>query len=380
MRLRALGLIVGTAATGPRNSIVDVSGVRVGHATIATPAVTTGVTVVAARSGARRVFAGRYSVDGGDGMTGLGVTEDFGAISAPVALVPAAVTGRIYDALIQHGLGDDPGLSEDAGWPPVVIGINDSEVNLPAATRAAVGEGHLGEALRNALGASQGNGEGLPDANPSGSSPARAASQEREGSVGIGAGLAAFGCRGGLGTSSRLQGEYVVGALVAANGGARSRLAVDGTPVVLPGAPESAPRNSGGFAAVLATDAPLAPRQLDHLAGRAAFGLVRVGLLEERTREGLVLALSTTGLVDAEPGPDGTVGMRSFPDTGLPSLFAAAAEACEEAVLNGLLQATSLPPEQDLALGPLRQQGLGRLPAAGWPDEVRRRQQDHGGS
>ena len=379
MRLRDLGLTVGTAATGPRNSIVDVSGVRVGHATTATPAAATGVTVVAARSGARRIFAGRYSVDGGDGMTGLGVTEDFGAISAPVALVPAAVTGRIYDALIQHGLSDDPGLSEDAGWPPVVIGINDSEVNLPAATRAAVGEDLLDGALRNALAGFQGTGEALPDANPSGSSPARAASQVSEGSVGIGAGLAAFGFRGGLGTASRVQGEHVVGALVAANGGARSRLSVDGWPVLLPGGDgQPAPRNSGSFAAVLATDAPLEPRQLDHLAGRAAFGLVRVGLLEERTREGLVLALSTTGLVDAEPGPDGTVGMRSFADTGLPPLFAAAAEACEEAVFNGLLQATSLPPEQDLALAPLRQQGLAALPTEGWPDEVRRRQQGHG--
>ena len=357
MRLRDLGLTIGASKTGPRNSIADVPGVQVGHATVTTPAVATGVTVVVAGSAARRLFVGRYSLDGGDGLTGLGVAEDFGAISSPVALVPAPAAGRIYDAMIRRGLGVDPGLSEDAGWPPVVIGINDSEVNLPAATRAAVGEEHLGQAV-DAAGGGAASGEG---------------------SVGIGAGLAAFGFRGGLGTSSRLQGEYVVGALVAANGGARSRLSVDGWPVLLPGGGgQSAPRSSGSFAAVLATDAPLEPRQLDHLAGRAAFGLVRVGLLEERTREGLVLALSTTGLVDAEPGPDGTVGMRSLADTGLPPLFSAAAEACEEAVLNGLLQADPLPPDHGPGVAPLRQQGLAALPAEGWPDEVRRGQQRHG--
>ena len=356
MRLRDLGLTVGAAATGPGNSIADVPGVRVGHVTITAPAVATGVTVVTAGSAAGRLFVGRYGLDGGDGLTGLGVVEDFGAISSPVALVPAPAAGRIYDAMIQRGLGVDPGLSEDAGWPPVVIGVNDSEVNLPAATRAAVREEHLGQAV---------------DA-------AGTAAASSEGSVGIGAGLAAFGFRGGLGTSSRLQGEYVVGALVAANGGARSRLAADGWPLILPAATESAPRSSGSFAAVLATDAPLEPRQLDHLAGRAAFGLVRVGLLEERTREGLVLALSTTGLVDAEPGPDGTVGMRSLADTGLPPLFAAAAEACEEAVLNGLLQADPLPPDHSPGVAPLRQQGLAALPPEGWPDEVRRSQQRHG--
>ena len=378
MRLRDLGLTIGAAPPGPRNSIADISGVRVGHATIATPAVGTGVTVVVAGSAAGRLFVGRYSVDGGDRLTGLGVTEDFGAISAPVALVPAAAVGRIYDALIQAGLGVDPGLSEDTGWPPVVIGVNDSGLNLPADTRAAVREEHLAEALGNAPRPFQGNGENVP--NPSGSPSAGAASQVREGSVGIGAGLAAFGFRGGLGTSSRLQGAHVVGALVAVNGGARSRLAVDGWPVILPGAAaESTPLSSGSFAAVLATDAPLSPRQLDHLAGRAAFGLVRVGLLEERTREGLVLALSTTGLVDGEPrSDDGTVGMRSLADTELPPLFAAAAEACEEAVLNGLLQADPLPPAHDPGLAPLRHQGLEALPRDGWPDEVRRQQQRHG--
>ncbi len=380
MRLRDLGLTIGAASPGPRNSIADVSGVRIGHATITAPSAATGVTVVVAGSAAGRLFVGRYSVDGGDGLTGLGVAEDFGAISAPVALVPAAAVGRIYDALIQRGLGADPGLSEDTGWPPVVIGVNDSEVNLPAGIRAAVREEHLAEALGNAPPPFQGNGEDVPDAGPSGTPSVGAVSQVREGSAGIGAGLAAFGFRGGLGTSSRLQGVHVVGALVVANGGTRSRLAVDGWPVILPGAAaESPPRGSGSFAAVLATDAPLTPRQLDHLAGRAAFGLVRVGLLDERTREGLVLALSTTGLVDGEPrSDDGTVGMRSLADTELPPLFAAAADACEEAVLNGLLQADPLAPEHAPGLAPLRQQGLEALPSEGWPDEIRRQQQLHG--
>ena len=51
------------------------------------------------------------------------------------------------------------------------------------------------------------------------------------------------------------------------------------------------------FAVVVATDAPLIPRQLERLAGRAALGLARTGLWNPHTREGLVLAFSTTGII-----------------------------------------------------------------------------------
>ena len=359
MRLRDLGLSIGRLPTGRDNAIGDVEGLRVGHADIDSEGLVSGVTAVIPYTGrARRTFIGRFSVDGGDAFTGLGVTEDFGAMSTAVVLAPSAAVGRVYDGVIAHGLGIDSGLSEDAGWPPVVVGIDDSAVNAAATTHEAIKRSHLQGAL------------------------SAAGRFVTEGSVGIGRGLAAFGYRGGIGTSSRVDNGYTVGALVAANGGVPARLAVDGWPTQLdevdadtayPSTPVSAEvpgevadafaHAARNFAAVIATDAPLAPRQLGHLAGRAAYGLVRVGLLDEFTREGVLLALSTTAWSADKQAADGTVTVRTLGDAYLPPLFAAAADACEEAVLNGLLEARDLPPSAAPGSAPLRQRRLAALPA-----------------
>jgi D-aminopeptidase len=329
MRLRELGISVGQLPVGARNEITDVTGVRVGHVDIDEAGLTTGITAVLPyATKARKLFVGRYGLDGGDGMSGLGVTEDFGAISTPVMLGPAAAVGKVYDAIISRGLGIDTGLSEDAGWPPVVIGVDDSWLNPPATVHQLVSQEHANRAL------------------------AAAAQAVSEGSHGIGRGLAAFGGRGGIGTSSRLctvAGQSLtIGALVAANGGEPDRLSVDGLPLArnLEEARRrrlhrDVPRT---LAAVIITDAPLIPRQLERLAGRASFGLARPGALDGQTRDGLILALSTTGLQEAgDIRDDGTVAAAMVGESELTTLFTAAMEACEESLLNALLQAEPLP-------------------------------------
>ena len=366
MRLRDLGIGIGRLSQGPNNDINDVPGVRTGYVDVDEAGLATGITVLTPyQSSPRRVFIGRYALDGGDGMSGLGVTEDFGAISTPIVLAPAAAVGAVYDAVISRGLGNDSGLGEDAGWPPVVVGVDDSGLNRPAVVHRTVGERHANAAL---------------SATTSGSTV--------EGSHGIGRGLAAFGVRGGVGTSSRRcvlsEGmTYSVGALVAANGGEASRLTIDGVPVgaglPIEPLPPAVPRT---VTVVLATDAPLIPRQLDHLAGRAVMGLARVGIVDEQTREGLVLAVSTTGLGATPEASDvaanGTVPAAMTSQAHLPALYAAAMEACEEAVLNALLQAETLEGAAasvsgaglDATLGA----GLRTLPHAEWPDRVREHQ------
>ena len=354
MRLRDLGIGVGRLSPGPNNDINDVNGVRTGYVDVDEAGLATGITVLTPyQSRPRRVFIGRYALDGGDGMSGLGVTEDFGAISTPIVLAPAAAVGAVYDAVISRGLGNDSGLGEDAGWPPVVVGVDDSWLNRPEVVHRTVGGRHADAALSRAT-----------------SGPTV------EGSHGIGRGLAAFGVRGGVGTSSRscaLDGgnTHSVGALVAANGGEAARLNIDGVPVgaglPIEPLPTDVPRT---VTAVVATDAPLIPKQLDHLAGRAAMGLARVGILDGQTWEGLVLAVSTTGLGEAPDGSaalaNGTVPAAMTSQAYLPPLYAAAMEACEEAVLNAMLQA------EPLKGGDRRPgAGLGVLPQTVWPEEVR---------
>ena len=84
-------------AAGPHNAIVDVAGVSVGHVDIRTPDLHTGLTAIVPYPAAvaeRKLFIGRFSIDGGDAMSGLGVAEDFGTFSSPIVLAPAPVVGR----------------------------------------------------------------------------------------------------------------------------------------------------------------------------------------------------------------------------------------------------------------------------------------------
>ena len=107
-----------------------------GHVDIRTPDLHTGLTAIIpypASVEERKLFIGRFSIDGGDAMSGLGVAEDFGTFSSPIVLAPTPVVGRVYESLIRHSLGRDTGLSTVAGWPPVVVGIDDTVCQRPRA-------------------------------------------------------------------------------------------------------------------------------------------------------------------------------------------------------------------------------------------------------
>ncbi|MXX39243.1 MAG: hypothetical protein F4Z85_14485 [Gemmatimonadetes bacterium] len=327
-------------AAGPHNAIVDVAGVSVGYVDIRTPdlrlssgvrraqpsrrSLHTGLTAIVpypASVEERKLFIGRFSIDDGDAMSGLGVAEDFGTFSSPIVLAPTPVVGRVYESLIRHSLGRDTGLSTVAGWPPVVVGIDDTAVNDPALVRKVLTHAHADEALASA-------GSVVPTGN-----------------AGVGGGLQAFGYKGGVGTASRRAGEYALGVLAAVNGG--RELYWDGR--VLPvGERTEGPQT---FAAVVATDAPLIPRQLERLAGRAALGLARTGLWNPHTREGLVLAFSTTGIIQEPDAPVKIVG-----EEKLYSLFAAGAAAAEDSVVDALLAAETV--------GDLK-----AMPQTGWLEE-----------
>ena len=340
MRLRELGLKVGRLSPGPRNALADVAGVSVGHAVIEGAGLYSGISAVAPyppQVAKRRLFIGRSAPGGDSALTGLQVLEDFGAFSSPIVLAPPAAMGKLYQGLLGYGFGRDAGLDIDTGWPPLILGVED--LNPPALLYHSADEVQLQAALRAAT-----------------------AEQMQEGNVGIGRGLGAFGLKGGVGTSSRQDGNYVVGALVAAGGG--TRLWADGYPLDLWARLPVAVR-PGSCAAVLATDAPLLSHQLDRLAGCAALGLARAGLLDSATRQGMVLAFSTAG-----PQGEGVAEQAAtLGEESLPLLFQAGAEACEEAVLNALLAAA---PAQVGALS------LEALKPAPWAEAIHRCQQERG--
>ncbi|NKB69834.1 MAG: hypothetical protein GKR89_22405 [Candidatus Latescibacteria bacterium] len=341
MRLGDLGLRIGGLEPGPGNALTDIAGVGVGHLAIDGDGLATGLTAIRPhlpQVERRRLYMGRYALDGGDGLTGLGVEEDFGTFSSPVVLAPAPAVGRVYEGLIRYGIERDPGLGTSTGWPPVVVGVDDTGWNSAPLAHRLIGEAELAQVL------------------------AAVGDTASEGDVGIGRGLAAFGFTGGVGMASRQVGAYTVGGLVAVNSGVVQGLAVDGYRLgVDPGPGGGAGPSTGrGSVAVVATDAPLIPGQLDRLAGRAGLGLARAGVFDAACHTGLVLAFSTQPIESPKEDDEPAETIEMVGETSLYGLFQAAFEACQEAVVNALLMAAP-----------------GRLPVltpGAWVDEARRYQ------
>lgn len=338
-KIHQLALRIGQLPSGARDSIADVEGVQVGHAAVQMERASVGLSVVVPypRSvGQRTLFAGRWALDGGGAASGLGVVEDFGTLSSPMAFAPAPVFGRVYEALIHQGIGRDSGLSTDAGWPPIVIGIDDGAWNDARRVYESVQQRDVDRAIDDA------------------------SKHVAEGNVGIGHALRAFGLRGGVGTASRLVDGQCVGIFVAVNGGLSGDLRVGGRTVSTAGAVPGGPQE---FAAVVATDAALLPFQLRALAQRAGLGAGRCGLWNTGTREAQVWAFSTAVAQDDAQRP-ALEQVEATSDQVLYGLFAAAAEAMEAAVLSALLEAEPLVKDerilQALSADALRQMGDGQ--------------------
>ena len=326
-RLRDLGISIGEFPTGPHNAITDVPGTLVGHATIIhdTPRVArTGVTVIMPRGGdvwRNPVFAAAHSFNGCGEMTGLLWVEESGQLSHPIALTSTHHVGTVHEALIAYA--QEHGHTEHGSLP--VVGetwdgwLNDMDgFHLKAE--------HLYAAM----------------ANLSGEPPA-------EGNVGGGTGMICHEFKGGIGTASRLvatkSGAWTVGALVQANHGSREDFRVDGVPVgrllgpaVVP-TPWPEPAQSSSILIVLGTDAPLLPFQCRRLAKRATVGFARAGGIGHNGSGDIFLAFATGNELSAGEGP---VALQMIPNHHLNPMFAAAAEAVEEAILNAVVAAQTM--------------------------------------
>jgi D-aminopeptidase len=167
-----------------------------------------------------------------------------------------------------------------------------------------------------------------------------------EGSVGGGTGIVCHGFKGGIGTSSRVaQDGWMVGVLVQANHGQRTRFRVNGVPVgekigpdvvPLPGKPEGA----GSIIVLIATDAPLLPLQCERLARRAGFGIARAGGMGEHSSGdfGFCFATGNRSLESDE----GEIRLRMLNDGRINQLYEAVIDAIEESILNAMLAAETM--------------------------------------
>jgi D-aminopeptidase len=340
-RARDLGIVLGTLPPGALNAITDVPGVRVGQTTliagdgplvVGEGPVRTGVTAIVpggAEAATEPVFAGSHVLNGNGEMTGLAWIEEAGLLSSPIAITNTHSVGVVRDAMIAHEVAR--GRHREVSWSlPVVAETWDGGLN--DINGFHVRPEHLHAALDTATGG--------PVA---------------EGGVGGGTGMVCHGFKGGIGTASRVvtsEGDrWTVGVLVQANYGQRHQLRIDGVPV---GREISAtdvptpwsggampPPGSGSIIVVIATDAPLLPHQCQRLAQRATIGIARVGGVGEDSSGDLFLAFSTANR-GLEPQSLAPVAVRMLPSPAMSPLFAAAAEATEEAIVNALCVATTM--------------------------------------
>ena len=93
---------------------------------------------------------------------------------------------------------------------------------------------------------------------------------------------------------------------------------------------------------VVATDAPLNARSLDRLGLRAIMGLSRTGSFASNGSGDYVIAFSTHPAVRKPRTSDEPVVTEVLVNDSMSPLFAATAEATEEAIYNAIFKATTV--------------------------------------
>ena len=339
VRARDLGIPF-DGTPGPLNAITDLEGVLVGHTTLVSGdgklvvgqgPIRTGVTAVLPRGAAsmqRFSFAGWYSQNGNGEMTGTTWLEESGFLESPVLITNTHSVGVVRDAVIAWRIAHGPPDATNSWWSlPVVAETWDGWLN--DINGFHVKPEHVFHALDSAR-----------------SGPVE------EGAVGGGTGMICNGFKGGIGTSSRRltdkDGGYTVGVLVQCNYGVRRNLRIAGIPVGREIESEdpyafvpSDLAERGSIIVVVATNAPLLPHQLKRIARRVSLGLGRTGSIAGNGSGDIFVAFST-----ANPGASeidhGTVDLKMVPNDSMDPLFAATAQATEEAIVNAMVAATDM--------------------------------------
>jgi D-aminopeptidase len=327
-RMREFGIKTGILSPGKWNAITDVEGVKVGHMTLVSgDNIRTGVTAILPHGGniyQEKVPGAVYAANGYGKMTGSSQIEELGNIETPIILTNTLSVPTAANALIGYTIGL-PGNERVASVNVVVGETNDGMLNDIRGRH--IKEAHVLEAIEKAL-----------------SGPVE------EGNIGAGTGTTCYSFKGGIGTSSRVlpesRGGYTVGVLVQTNHGGVLQIGGIAAGVELGGYYMQNQREDtpeGSCMVILATDAPLDSRNLKRLAKRALLGIPRTGGFYSNGSGDFCIAFSTAeGLRIPNRTQEETQKMDVLWNHQMSPLFLAAAEACEEAILNSLFKAQSM--------------------------------------
>ncbi len=326
---RDIGLKIGIIPPGKLNAITDVPGVKVGHETlIKGDSIRTGVTAIIPQPGnifQMKLPAAIFSGNGFGKLAGSTQVQELGNLETPIILTNTLSVATAMEALIDHTLSQ-PGNEAVQSVNALIGETNDSYLNDIRGRH--VSRQDVLNAIRNAK-------DGPVE----------------QGAVGAGTGTVCFGFKGGIGTSSRKLpqnlGGYTVGVLVQTNFG--GVLKIDGVPVgeelgKFSFSDKLLNNVDGSCMMVLATDAPLDARNLERLAKRAFMGMAKTGGIASNGSGDYVIAFSTAASIRVPHQPKSPVISTGYLHNDFTSqLFMAAIEATEEAIVNSLFAAKSMP-------------------------------------
>ncbi|MDB6370989.1 P1 family peptidase [Photorhabdus bodei] len=339
IRARDLGIPF-SGVTGKHNAITDVNGVEVGYSTIiegdgklevGKGPIRTGVTAILPRGKKfSPVFSSTFSLNGNGDMTGNQWVKESGFLETPILITNTHSVGVVRDSTISWMFDNNltSPLKDDLFWLlPVVAETWDGILN--DINGMHVKKEHVYHALNSAK-----------------------SGAIEEGNVGGGTGMNLFKFKGGTGTSSRIldkkDGGYTVGVLVQGNFGDRDDLIIAGIPVgkeiqdlkpIYHGNKKKI-KDAGSIIAVVATDAPLAPHQLEKIAKRVSLGLAKVGGVARNTSGEIFIAFSTANS-DAFSRKD-VKTIKILSNDKLDPLYEATISATEEAIINAMIAAKKM--------------------------------------
>ncbi|WP_028983122.1 P1 family peptidase [Sporolactobacillus terrae] len=308
---------------GPLNLITDVPGVTVGHSTIKTEQINTGVTAILPQTSnlfQSKLPAAAHIINGFGKSVGLIQINELGSLETPILLTNTFAVGTAMNALIKYMLNQNADIGDTTCTVnPLVLECNDGTINDIRAM--AIQELHVNQAI---------------------------ASVEHtfaEGAIGAGTGMCCYGLKGGIGSASRqvvIDGlPFTIGSLVLSNFGSLRDLNIYGCPIgakLHPFFKENEEVEKGSILVILATDLPLDHRQLTRLCKRSSVGISRTGAFIGNGSGEIALAFSTANRIPHASTTMLTTHV-SLHESVMDSLFRATASVVEESVLSSLIHA-----------------------------------------
>ncbi|MFJ5769331.1 P1 family peptidase [Psychrobacillus sp. NPDC093180] len=324
-KIRQRGVVIGRLPVGEKNCITDVADVKVGHVTLDYSLgegeyACTGVTAILPHGGnlfQQKVVGASYVLNGFGKTTGLVQVDELGLIESPIMLTNTFAVPAVTQGTLEYMLEGNPEIGDTTGTINLVVGeCNDSRLN--SIRKLPIEPKHAIESIQKAS-----TGVAI------------------EGAVGAGKGMICFGYKGGIGSSSRLVGDYTIGCLVLSNFGRKEEFQSDHYRVKETSSVPTFPKPAdGSIMIVLATDAPLSSRQLKRVAKRSGIGLGRTGSHFSNGSGDVVIAFSTANKVTHFNEERAVTSVQLRDDHAIMNdLFQGAAEVTEEAILNSLSQA-----------------------------------------